>query len=68
MSSSSLQSQKKLVEQLQSESLLPRKPVSQSIAEMVTYVNEHSAHDVLLNGFLNKKENPFVEKGGCSIL
>lgn len=68
MSASSAHTQKKLVEQLQSESLLPRKPVSQSIADMIAYVNEHSSHDVLLNGFMNKKENPFVEKGGCSIL
>ena len=68
MSASTIHAQKKLVEQLQAESMLPRKPVSQSLADMIAYVNEHSSHDVLLNGFINKKGNPFVEKGGCSIL
>ena len=65
---SSVAQQKKIVEQLRAESLLQRKSVSASVKEMMSFMDENTANDVLLNGFTNKKENPFVEKGGCVIL
>ena len=60
--------QMKVVEQLRAECSLQRKTVSESVKEMMSFMDENNIHDVLLNGFLNKKENPFVEKGGCAIL
>lgn len=66
--SSNTSQQKKIVEQLRAECNLQRKPVSESVKEMMSFMEENNSHDVLLNGFINKKENPFVEKGGCVIL
>lgn len=65
---SSVSEQKKLVEQLRVEYNLQRKPVSECVKEMMDFMNEHHETDVLLVGFLTKKDNPFMEKGGCVIV
>ena len=64
----SIAQQKKMVEQLRTECNITRKPVSECIKEMMGFMEENMTKDVLLIGFSNKKENPFVEKGGCAIL
>ena len=66
--SSNVATQKKIVEQLRVERNLQRKPVSECVREMITFIPENNSKDCLVNGFINKKENPFVEKGGCAIL
>jgi hypothetical protein len=66
--SSNVAAQKKMVEQLRVERNIQRKPVSECVKEMVAFMEENNSKDCLVNGFLNKKENPFVEKGGCTIL
>lgn len=65
---SSVSEQKKLVEQLRVEYNLQRKPVSECVKDMMDFMNEHHDTDVLLVGFANKKDNPFMEKGGCVIV
>lgn len=63
-----LQAQRKLVEQLRSEAAIPRLPVSECVAEMVKFCEQHQENDVLLKGFAKQNDNPFKEKGGCNIL
>jgi len=65
---SSVAEQKKLVEQLRLEYSVQRKPVSECVKEMMDFMNANNEKDVLLNGFPNKKDNPFMEKGGCIIV
>ena len=65
---SSVAEQKKVVEQLRVEYSVQRKPVSECVKDMMDFMNSNSEKDALLVGFANKKDNPFMEKGGCSIL
>jgi len=60
--------QKKTVEQLRVEFNMQRKPVSECVKDMMTFMDDNNGKDLLLNGFTNKKDNPFMEKGGCTIL
>ncbi len=59
---------KKTVEQLRVEYSVQRKPVSECVKEMMDFMNSNNDKDVLLVGFATKKDNPFMEKGGCNIL
>jgi hypothetical protein len=65
---SSVSEQKKVVEQLRCEYSVQRKPVSECVKEMMDYMSANNEKDVLLNGFMTKKDNPFMEKGGCIIV
>jgi hypothetical protein len=56
------------IEQLRREAAMERMPVSQTIAEMIQYIQEHEKEDSLVSGFPNKKDNPFKTSSICSIL
>lgn len=59
--------QRKLVEQLRIECSITRMPLSQTIKAIVAYTEQGKENDPFLCG-IDKKENPFMEKGGCAIL
>jgi hypothetical protein len=63
-----LQQQRRLIEQLRCEAQITRMRVSQCIDDLVKYCDQHQHEDYLINGFSKPSENPFKEKGGCSIL
>jgi len=63
----SVSEQKKFVDQLRLEYSVQRKPVSECVKDMMDFMNNNLEKDILLNGFPNKKDNPFMEKGGCTI-
>lgn len=63
-----LQQQRKLVEQLRQEAAIQRVRVSECIEEIMKYCEQHSETDVLIKGFPRPGDNPFKEKGNCSIL
>ncbi len=65
---SSVAEQKKVVEQLRMEFNCERKTVSETVKDMMDFINANNEKDVLLNGFQTKKDNPFMEKGGCVIV
>ncbi len=64
---SNLQATKKLVEQLRVESDVQRLPVSQTIQEMVRFVEQQKEQDPLIVG-IDKKTNPFHERSTCTLL
>ena len=57
-----------LLEQLRREASMKRLPASQTIADMKSYIAEHSHEDFLLVGFAVPKGNPYREKSSCDIL
>ncbi|KAK2147728.1 hypothetical protein LSH36_539g01020 [Paralvinella palmiformis] len=59
--------QKKLVEQLRVEYAMSRVTMTESIKDLIAFTEEGKDHDPLIIG-IDKKINPFIEKGGCSIL
>ena len=63
-----LQQQRKLVEQLRLEAAVPRVRVSECIEDIMKYCEQHTSEDALINGFLTPGDNPYNEKGGCTIL
>ena len=63
-----LAQQRKLVEQLRLEAAVPRVRVSECIEDIMRYCEQHTSEDVLINGFLKPGDNPYKEKGGCTIL
>ncbi len=63
-----LQTQRKLVEQLRHEAAIQRLPVSEAVAEIKKFCEQRQDADVLINGFAKTNDNPFKEKGGCTIL
>jgi hypothetical protein len=63
-----LQMQRQLVEQLRIEAAAHRMTVSESVAEIMKFCQVHENEDVLMRGFTKQSDNPFREKGGCSIL
>lgn len=65
---STLNQQRKAVEQLRVEAELHRRPVSECIRDMIGYIDQYREKDSLVNGFASKKDNPFQEKGGCQVL
>ncbi|KAL7055593.1 hypothetical protein AAHC03_022844 [Spirometra sp. Aus1] len=65
---STLNQQRKVVEQLRQEATIHRRPVSECVREMIGYMEQYRDKDCLVNGFPSKKDNPFQEKGGCSLL
>ncbi|XP_074643002.1 guanine nucleotide-binding protein subunit gamma-1-like [Tubulanus polymorphus] len=66
--SSAVAGQQKILEQLQLEASVPRKNVSECVADMMKFIDENLPNDCLVNGIPNKKNNPFQEKSGCDIL
>jgi hypothetical protein len=60
-----LQAQRQLVEQLRVEAGIHRMTVSESVAEIMKYMQQHAESDVLMKGFAKQSDNPFKEKGGC---
>ena len=67
MSMSNQQVAKKLVEQLRVESDVQRLPISQTVQQMMAYIEQNKEHDPLIVG-IDKKMNPFQEKNSCTIL
>ncbi|KAH9277742.1 Guanine nucleotide-binding protein subunit gamma-1 [Echinococcus granulosus] len=65
---STLNQQRKVVEQLRLEAGLHRRPVSECIRDMIGFIEQYRDKDCLVNGFASKKDNPFQEKGGCQLL
>ncbi|KFM58625.1 guanine nucleotide-binding protein subunit gamma-1-like [Stegodyphus dumicola] len=65
---SSLQQQRKVVEQLRREASLRRINVSLAIDDMKKYIQEHENEDYILIGFHSQKANPFREKSSCTLL
>ena len=63
-----LQAQRKLVEQLRAEAAIQRLPVSECVEEIKKFCEQHEENDVLIKGFVKQNDNPFKEKGGCTIL
>lgn len=63
-----LQQQRKLVEQLRLEAAVPRVRVSECIEDIMKYCEQHISEDVLITGFVKPGDNPYKEKGGCTIL
>jgi hypothetical protein len=63
-----LQMQRQLVEQLRIEAAAHRMSVSESVAEIMKFCQQRENEDVLMRGFTKQNDNPFREKGGCSIL
>jgi len=63
-----LQVQRELVEQLRVEASVHRIPVSQAVAEIIKYCQQRENDDVLIRGFTKQNDNPFKEKGGCTIV
>jgi len=64
---SSVAEQRKIVMQLRSEYGIHREKVSKCINDIIGYYAENVDKDFLINGFPNRKDNPFQEKGTCSI-
>lgn len=56
------------VEELRIEAAMQRKPASQCIHEMITFMQENKGKDYLLIGFANKVDNKFLAKSKCAIL
>ena len=56
------------VQQLRTEKKLPRKPMSQTIPEMIRFMEQHASKDHLLKGFAKPSDNPFQEKSRCVLL
>ncbi len=63
-----LATQRKIVEQLRNEAAVQRMPVSECVAEIMKFCDQHQENDVLIKGFAKQNDNPFKEKGGCLIL
>ena len=63
-----LQRQQELVQQLREEKSLERTKCSRTIADLMTYMEEHANVDYLLVGFHKPSDNPFHEKGKCAIV
>lgn len=69
MSGRDAQSQaQKAVEQLRRERDVKRTPASQSINELILYVQETQKDDYLLNGFPTDKMNPYRPKSNFQCL
>ncbi|KAM3181375.1 hypothetical protein ACTXT7_014508 [Hymenolepis weldensis] len=60
---STLNQQRKVVEQLRLEAGIHRRPVSECIRDMIGFIEQYRDKDCLVNGFASKKDNPFQEKG-----
>lgn len=65
---SNLQQQRAVTEQLRREAAIKRLTVSQAVADIVKYIQEHEQDDCLLVGFSSQRVNPFREKSSCTLL
>ncbi|CAM5998953.1 unnamed protein product [Sphagnum balticum] len=65
---STLQQQRKVVEQLRREAAIKRMSVSAAIEDLKKYMIDHENDDYLLVGFHSQKANPFREKSSCILL
>ncbi len=61
-------SQRRLCEQLRQEATRERMKVSMACKDLVRYITDHQANDVLVVGFPSPKDNPFRDKQPCSLL
>ncbi len=64
---STVQEQRKVVEQLRVECNMQRVPMSQSIKDLIAFTESNKGQDYLIIG-VDKKINPFVEKSSCTVL
>ena len=65
---SSVIQQRLNVEQLQAQvHQVNREPMTKTLDDLVNYIQSRHSGDPFLVG-IDKKENPFMEKGGCVIL
>lgn len=65
---SSVVQQRMIIDQLQAQvNMVNREPMSTTLGDLVNYIQSKFPMDPFLIG-IDKKENPFMEKGGCSIL
>ncbi|XP_065156719.1 guanine nucleotide-binding protein subunit gamma-1-like [Atheta coriaria] len=65
---SNLQQQRAVTEQLRREAAIKRMLVSQAVADIVKFINEHEQDDCLLHGFTSQRINPFREKSSCTLI
>ena len=63
-----LHAQQEVTSQLRAEASVQRRPVSECIAELIKFCDEQVTSDVLVKGFVKQGDNPFKEKGGCTIV
>ncbi|XP_025829050.1 guanine nucleotide-binding protein subunit gamma-1 [Agrilus planipennis] len=65
---SNIQQQRAITEQLRREAAIKRIPVSEAVADIVKYIQEHEQDDCLVVGFSNQRVNPFREKSSCTVV
>lgn len=65
---SNLQQHRAVTEQLRREAAIKRIPVSQAVADIIKYIQEHEQEDCLLVGFSSQRVNPFREKSSCTVI
>lgn len=63
-----LQQQRKIVEQLRLEAAINRMRVSECIEDIKKFTDTRLEEDYLIKGFPRPGDNPFKEKGSCTIL
>ena len=63
-----LATQRKLVEQLRSEAAVRRVRVSECVEDINKFCEQNASEDALLSGFARPGDNPFKDKGGCTII
>ncbi|KAL8614934.1 hypothetical protein ACOMHN_059857 [Nucella lapillus] len=62
------QRQVEMVQQLRAEKRLERQPVTATISDMISFMESQAVNDFLLIGFHKPSDNPFHEKGKCTII
>ena len=62
-----IQQQQKILEQLRTEASVERRLVSECLTDILSYCQKHQEKDVLVRGFSSQGDNPFKDKGLCTI-
>lgn len=60
--------QRKITQQLRAEAAMPRMKVSETVKDMVDFCARMKDEDHILRCPLERKDNPFIVKGGCNVL